>query len=163
MFVRTASSRDLDAIRALLVETWHDTYDAIYGAERVTEITDDWHSPSALKARLDRPGSEFLVADDGKTIAGMAFASTMEEGRVVMLYQLYVRPLMQGRGIGTLLIEEIETCFPQASRIRLEIEPANSRAMAFYKTRGYLEADEPAGDGVSQGLPSVVILEKALI
>ncbi|TIV74013.1 MAG: GNAT family N-acetyltransferase, partial [Mesorhizobium sp.] len=51
MFVRTASERDLVAVRALLVETWHATYDAIYGAERVTAITDDWHSIASLKAR----------------------------------------------------------------------------------------------------------------
>ena len=35
MFVRTASSRDIEAVRALLVETWHDTYDAIYGPGKV--------------------------------------------------------------------------------------------------------------------------------
>ncbi len=33
MFVRTASERDVPAIRALLVETWHDTYDPIYGVD----------------------------------------------------------------------------------------------------------------------------------
>ena len=38
--MRTASERDLDAMRALLVETWHATYDAIYGVDRVTAITD---------------------------------------------------------------------------------------------------------------------------
>jgi hypothetical protein len=42
MFVRTAGERDLAAVRDLLVETWHATYDSIYGAERVTEITDEW-------------------------------------------------------------------------------------------------------------------------
>ena len=41
MFVRTASERDLAAVRALLVETWHATYDAIYGGKRVTEITNE--------------------------------------------------------------------------------------------------------------------------
>ncbi len=50
MFVRTASERDLVAIRALLVETWHATYDAIYGAAKVTEITDEWHSIASLRA-----------------------------------------------------------------------------------------------------------------
>ncbi|TIU66551.1 MAG: GNAT family N-acetyltransferase, partial [Mesorhizobium sp.] len=59
MFVRTASERDLVAVRALLVETWHATYDAIYGAERVTAITDAWHSITSLKTRLTRPNSEF--------------------------------------------------------------------------------------------------------
>ena len=40
MFVRSAGERDLAAVRELLVETWHATYDPIYGAERVTAITD---------------------------------------------------------------------------------------------------------------------------
>jgi hypothetical protein len=48
MFVRSASERDLAEVRALLVETWHATYDAIYGDERVTEITDDWPSLASL-------------------------------------------------------------------------------------------------------------------
>ena len=51
MFVRTASERDLETIKALLVETWHATYDAIYGVERVNEITTEWHSVAALKAK----------------------------------------------------------------------------------------------------------------
>jgi hypothetical protein len=79
-FVRTAGERDIKAVRELLVETWHATYDAIYGADRVTEITDDWHSIASLKNRLTRPGSEFLVADDGKRLAGMAFAAADRDG-----------------------------------------------------------------------------------
>ena len=78
MFTRTASDRDLDAVRALLVETWHATYDAIYGRDRVIAITDDWHSIEALRARLKQPHSEFVVADDGAAIGGMAFASVVE-------------------------------------------------------------------------------------
>ncbi|MGO4832940.1 N-acetyltransferase family protein, partial [Rhizobiaceae sp. 2RAB30] len=107
MFIRTASERDLPSIRTLLVETWHATYDGIYGAERVTEITDRWHSIAALKARLVKPRSEFLVADDGKEIGGMAFASADADGRTVELRSLYVRPRHQGRGIGGLLLEEM--------------------------------------------------------
>lgn len=92
MFVRTASSRDIPAIRALLVETWHDTYDAIYGKDRVTQITDSWHSMTLLGERLSLPRSEFLVADDGKMIGGVAFATAQDEGKTLMLHQLYVAP-----------------------------------------------------------------------
>jgi hypothetical protein len=81
MFVRTASERDVGAIRALLVETWHATYDGIYGAARVDEITREWHSPEAVRARLFQPDSEFLVADDGNSIGGTAFASYDAETR----------------------------------------------------------------------------------
>ena len=37
VLIRPAAPADLPAVRALLVETWHDTYDALLGAERVTE------------------------------------------------------------------------------------------------------------------------------
>jgi ribosomal protein S18 acetylase RimI-like enzyme len=157
MFVRTASERDLAVVRALLVETWHATYDHIYGVERVTAITNDWHSMASLGRRLTRPNSEFLVADDGKVIAGMAFAAADPEGKVVMLNQLYVRPAFQGCGIGGMLLDEILDCFPDADTIRLEVEEANDRAIAFYKTYGFAEASRTGDCGVAgSGIPALV-------
>ena len=157
MFIRTAGPRDLDAIRALLVETWHDTYDAIYGRERVAAITDDWHSMAALRARLEKPHSEFVVADDGEAIAGMAFASTVDEGKTVMLHQLYVRPGQQGRGVGGLLLDEIESAFPEAETLRLEVEEANAKAVAFYIAQGFAQAGRTANCGKEQsGIPALI-------
>lgn len=148
MFVRTATEQDIPAIRALLVETWHDTYDAIYGAARVTEITDDWHSIASLKRRLTAPRSEFLVADDGTAIAAMAFAAADESGDTVTLYQLYVVPGQQGRGIGGLLLDEVENSFPEAQSMRLEVEGANMKAIRFYRSRGFVDAGiVPVEDG----------------
>jgi len=46
MFIRTAGERDLEAVRALLVETWHATYDGIYGAEGVAAISDRYDALS---------------------------------------------------------------------------------------------------------------------
>ncbi|MCR9134579.1 MAG: GNAT family N-acetyltransferase [Alphaproteobacteria bacterium] len=156
MWIRTAGNRDLEAIQALLVETWHDTYDTIYGAERVDDITAEWHSLPALRARLTQPQSEFVVADTGDTILGMAFASS-KDGRLIELHQLYVHPSAQGRGAGAALLEEIEACFPEANRVRLEVEAENLKAVAFYDHRGF----EPVGDtkncGVEDsGIPAVV-------
>ncbi len=162
MFVRTASKRDLDAVRALLGETWHATYDAIYGAERVAAITADWHSLASLRAQLERPHSEFLVADDGNAIGGMAFANAVDEGKTVMLHQLYVRPSMQGRGIGGMLLDEIVDSFPEAECIRLEVEEANLRAIAFYRAAGFVQAGRTANCGRDQsGIPALVF-ERAL-
>ena len=162
MFVRTASERDLAAVRALLVETWHATYDAIYGVERVTEITDDWHSIASLKARMGRPNSEFLVADDGKTIGGMAYAAATTDPKLVMLHQLYVLPSFQGKGIGKMLLDEIEESFPDARTLRLEVEAANTAALAFYRANGFAEASTTANCGAAQsGIPALVF-EKAI-
>lgn len=157
MFIRTAGARDLEAIRALLVETWHDTYDAIYGRERVTEITDDWHSIAALKARVDKPKTEFVVADDGAQIAGMAFASLRDEGKTVLLHQLYVRPSQQGKGVGGLLLDEVEAAFPDADKVRLEVEEANARAVAFYLAQGFSQVGRTANCGKEEsGIPALI-------
>ena len=147
MFLRTASERDLPAVRALLIETWYATYDSIYGAAKVTEITDDWHSIVSLKARLVRPNAEFIVADDGRNLGGMAYAAATSDPKIVILHQLYVRPVFQRNGLGKLLLDEIEDSFPDARTIRLEVEAQNLAAVAFYRKNGFL----PQGDVVNCG------------
>jgi len=157
MFVRTAGERDLKAVRDLLVETWHATYDAIYGAQRVTEITDDWHSLAALKRRLEQPNAEFLVADDGKRIGGMAFAAADAMGTSVMVHQLYVQPALQGRGIGGMLLDEIVESFPDATLFRLEVEEANDRAIGFYRSQGFEQTGRTENCGAEQsGIPALI-------
>ena len=71
-FIRSASEADLAKVSALLGRSWHATYDGLYGADKVSEITGSWHSVEALKRRLVQPDAEFVVADDGKVIGGMA-------------------------------------------------------------------------------------------
>ena len=158
MFVRTASERDLAAIRSLLVETWHATYDEIYGPARVTEITDECHSISALRARLTCPNSEFLVADNGKEIGGVAFAVAEDGGATVVLRQLYVLPRQQGRGIGGMLLDEVIESFPEGRAIRLEVESTNGRAVAFYEGQGFVARRGAAQD--TDG--GTMVMERAL-
>lgn len=163
MFVRTAGSSDLDAIRALLGETWHATYDPIYGAPKVAEIHARWHSKVELASRLDKPETEFLVADDGTAIAGVAFASYDAETHKVTLHQLYVRPAMQGSGAGGLLLDEIEGCFPGAETVRLEVDAANTRAVAFYVGQGFSKVGETANCGEADSGLAADIYERPIL
>ena len=72
----------------------------------------------------------------------MAFAEASEDGEVVTLRQLYVIPHHQGHGIGGMLLDEIEDSFPEAKTFRLEVEPANTKAVRFYGSRGYVDSGE---------------------
>ncbi len=162
-FVRTASERDLKQVRALLVETWHVTYDSIFGAAKVDELLAAWHSPAALQERLKRKNGEFLVADSGKELGGMAFAvMSGEMAKTVILHQLYIRPACQRQGIGREFLTEIEGCFPDAEIMRLEVDPGNPEAMAFYRAQGFVEVGRTENCGPGQcGLPAL-IFEKSL-
>ncbi|MEP3439456.1 MAG: GNAT family N-acetyltransferase [Hoeflea sp.] len=157
-FVRSASARDIPAIRDVLAETWRATYAPFYGAAKVEEIIADWHSETAIKAMLDRPHGEFLVADDGKLIGGVAFASYKAGTKMVSLHQLYVRPECQGLGIGRDLFAEIETCFPDAQNLTLEVDPGNEPAIAFYQAHGMKETGrtDNCARGES-GIPALIL------
>jgi ribosomal protein S18 acetylase RimI-like enzyme len=162
VFVRTAGSRDIPAIRALLAETWHATYDGFYGAGTVDELTAELHSPKALQAMIDRDRSEYLVADDGERLCGCAYAAaTGDDARIVTLFQLYVLPALQGRGIGGMLLEEVEQSFFESERLRLEVEEKNTRAVAFYETEGFSQVGREEHGGA---LPrTLLIYEKSLV
>ena len=162
-FVRTASERDLAKVGALLAETWHATYDALYGADKVSEISGRWHSVPALKARLARKDSEFVVADNGRELAGMGYAAmSTERPRTALLHQLYVLPRYQRQGIGRDMFAELETCFPDADAMLLEVDPRNAAAVAFYLAHGFVKVGEAkhTADDVS-GVP-LHVYEKPL-
>lgn len=146
MFVRTAMAGDLPAIRDLLVETWHDAYDAVFGAEKVAALTAERHSLAALRLLLDLPQSEFVVADDGANIAGMAFAAAGDDGKLLTLRQLYVRPAFQRGGIGGLLMDEILNAFPDAETCALDVMEGNARAIAFFASYGFSVAGPAEGE-----------------
>ncbi|WSH67032.1 GNAT family N-acetyltransferase [Rhizobium ruizarguesonis] len=162
-FVRTAGERDLEKVRALLAESFHATYDTIHGAARVDELIAHLFSPAALKVRLARKNAEFLVADDGRDIGGMGYAAMSQElTKTVTLHLLYVHKALQRQGLGRDIFAELETCFPDAEIMRLEVEPQNSAAIDFYLSHGFTEVgrNENGGPGQS-GIPALVF-EKPL-
>lgn len=155
--IRPATDDDLEALRVLLRETWHATYDDIYGPEDVERLTSDWHSIEAMEQRLSRPNSCFLVGEVAGEIAGMAFAA-VEEPRIVFLHQLYVLPERQGEGIGSALLHAVESGFTDADRIRIDVEAANRAAIGFYERHGFVTE----GLEAETSPPRIIRMERAI-
>ncbi|HEY0121751.1 MAG TPA: GNAT family N-acetyltransferase, partial [Rhizobium sp.] len=77
---------------------------------------------------------------DGKRIGGMAYAAMdKDEGDVVLLQQLCVDPQLTGQGIGRDLFAEVETCFPAARRMRVEVPADSDKAIRFFRGLGFSE------------------------
>lgn len=161
VFIRSATERDLAVVQALLARAWHSAYDPIYGALKVEEITRDWHSISNLNSNLQKPWSEFLLADTGKEILGVAYARQSSE-EFVMLHQLYVEPLNIAQGIGSQLLEECFEAFPEAKAFRLEVDEQNPRAFAFYQRHGFKEISRITNCGTEGSNMPAIIMERRL-
>ena len=158
-FVRTASEADLPRVQEILIETWHATYDEIYGVEKVNEITGRWHSLERLSDMRMQPNSEFLVADNGQVIGGMAFAT--QKDKTIHLHQLYVHPDFHGGKTGLHLMIEIENSFLDVENIQLEVEEKNVRAIKFYEKYGFKNIGNVQDCGEDgSGIPALLLGKK---
>lgn len=144
--MREARDEDLPEIRDLLVATWHATYDAHYGAERVTEITGRWHSVPMLRRQLGAEGSSFPVAIGEGRIVATGYGCLNDEGELY-ISRIYVDVGHQGRGIGRALLDYFYARFPDATSVRLEVEAENRAAIGFYEHLGFEGFDAAGGCG----------------
>jgi len=155
--IRPARGADAVALSQFLGAVWHATYDGLLGRARVAEITAQWHSPSAIESEFERPDHTRLIACDAKgTIVATASATVANE--TMKLHQLYVTPDAQGTGLSRRVLADLIAAAPETRTIELEVEPANARAMAFYRRLGLREVGAVADCGrPGSGIPAVLM------
>lgn len=156
LLVRNAVAADIPAVSRLLIETWHDTYDALIGVAKVNAITARWHAPDALAQQLDAASTCFLVAEVDHALAGHAYADARALPRL-RIARLYVLPAWQRRGIGHALLAALCDRYPSADRLALEVEVDNAKGVAFYRREGFTETGQMSEDGVR-----LLLMEKTL-
>ncbi|MBW6454532.1 MAG: hypothetical protein K0A98_01485 [Trueperaceae bacterium] len=72
--VRRATEADIPGIRAVLAETWRDTYGAFLPPEAIERAIAAWHTPRVLAAELARVSTFAAVAEDEAGIVGVVTA-----------------------------------------------------------------------------------------
>lgn len=156
--IRDANADDLPAIRDMLITTWHDSYDNIYGEDRVNDIIARWHSAQTLANGLHAADGSFLVAEIEERIIATAYAGKGSDSEVKL--RLYVHPDCQRAGLGRALLTQITTAFPAAEKITLEVEPQNRDAVSFYERRGFV-VSENGDDRGDQGddIPHLIMIK----
>jgi ribosomal protein S18 acetylase RimI-like enzyme len=135
--IRTVTATDLQAVRDVLRETWHATYDELFGPTEVDAISARWHALDVLKSQMAASDSAFLVAEYDEVIVGTSLARQIKPGEV-LLDRIYVLPIAQGIGIGLALLNESLVRFPGTTTVRLEVEPRNFGAIRFYEAQGFV-------------------------
>jgi len=94
-------------------------------------------TPEELQKKLARDPDLFLVAEEDGQIVGTVIGGF--DGRRGLLYHLAVDTSYRGRGIGSHLMEEIESRLRAKGCIRcyLMVTPDNAEVMRYYEKRGW--------------------------
>lgn len=156
VLIRRGAEADVEGVRDLLRITWHDTYDALIGAERVTAVSRRWHTPAALRHELAAPATCFLVADAGGGIVGHILADARRPP-LLTVTRLYVHPGWQRRGIGSRLLEAAIAAHPECDTLSLGVDAGNRKGLAFYRKHGFVVHGEGVNDGMRE-----LMMEKSL-
>ncbi len=98
-------------------------------------------TPEEIQKKLARDPDLFLVAEEDKRIIGTVIGGY--DGRRGMLYHLAVAASFRGRGIGSRLMNEIESRLRAKGCIRcyLMVLTDNNEAMRYYEAHGWERMD----------------------
>ncbi len=151
---------EIPEVKKLLSETWIDTYGSFLSPETIQKVTSVWHDPKLLAQQAENPNIFFGVAKDNEKLVGLITIRRLDND-TIMMNRLYVHPKYQRKGIGSKLAAEALKVFPNASKMRLEVEEKNGKGHSFYVKQGFQEIERKI-DKVDNEEMRVIVMEKGL-
>lgn len=128
--------RSAAEVHELLRVTWEDTYRGILPEGLIKMTTTQWHSTETLSRQMRNTQVLFAgYTEDGKLL-GMARAAK-EDPDTLRIFQLYVLPSSQRRGIGKQLMDYCIRQFPETRKVVLNVGKGNEKGIAFYRRCGF--------------------------
>ena len=145
MDLRSATEDDIDAIRSVARESLLASYGHAVEETLLAEAVDEWYAPDDLGADIDDEETVCPVAVVDDKVVGFAESYVVgRRERVGEIDWLHVHPEHRGSGIGSALLERVESELRSADvdRIEARVLVANEAGTAFYESEGYELAGE---------------------
>lgn len=159
LYIVPATSARALAIQKLLKVTWKDAYGDHLSRETLDEVYKKWQNTDFLIKQIKNTSMYFPLAMSRKRVVGLATAHMVTN--CVVLFRLFVHPQHQRKGIGTKLLDDIISHFPDSDKIQLYVETLNIKARDFYLKHGFVEIQrEP--EKIGNQIVEQVLLEKNL-
>lgn len=139
MEIITATKEQLPIIRDLAYKIWPDTYGQILSSEQLEYMLLNFYNIPSLEEQFDN-GQVFLLVKEEENFLGFAAyqINCKTEGKT-KLHKIYVLPETQGKGIGKLLLQEVENRARLHGNIHLFLNVNKyNKAQEFYKIQGFV-------------------------
>lgn len=140
--VRPADPDDVPAIRRIGREAWHAAHGDVIGETAVDRQLSEWYDEESLRASVTGDGRVFVVAETDR-VRGFASAVPDPENDRWHLARIYVGPDDWGEGIGTAMLDRVETALRErgVDAYELAVMAENDVGVSFYEARGFERTD----------------------
>lgn len=136
--IRPAREGDVDAIRSVAKDALYTAHGGFASPKSIEQAFEEWYDPGLVEAAVSASEIGLWVADDGGTLVGFASAEQTWADEVE-LHAIYVHPDRWGEGLGTALLEEVETWSADVGvdRIACAVFIDNTVGVSFFEARGF--------------------------
>lgn len=165
MMITVATKEQLPIVRALAYSIWPSTYGEILSKVQLDFMLDKFYNIASLEEQMLVKNQVFmLIEEEGNYLGFCAYELNVDQTNKTKLHKIYVLPETQGKGLGKILLHEVEKIAleNQNKAVFLNVNRYN-KAFEFYKKQGYAiteEIDIEIGHGY---LMEDYIMEKNLI
>ena len=143
-----ATEEHLPAISELAGIIWRACYPGIITHAQIDYMLARMYSLDVLRDEIRFQGIRYdQLLVDGKP-AGFASYGPASEPDVMKLHKLYLLPELHGRGLGSLLLQQVEreARAGRARRLILSVNKQNTKAIAAYRRNGFTVAESVVTD-----------------
>jgi len=137
--ISKAKSTDFSVIREIAYITWPVAYGSFISKAQLDYMLEKFYSDATLNDNHFHKNHHFLLARENENCLGFASYEPDYLGeKIVRLHKIYLLPEAQGKGVGKLLISEIEKIATQLNNhsISLNVNRYN-KAFDFYTKLGF--------------------------
>jgi GNAT superfamily N-acetyltransferase len=143
-----ATEAGLPAISELAGVIWRACYPGIITHAQIDYMLARMYSPDVLRDEIRSQGIRYdQLLVDGKPVGFASYGPTVEPG-VMKLHKLYLLPEMQGRGLGSRLLQHVEREVRAGAgrRLVLSVNKRNTKAITAYQRNEFVIAESVVTD-----------------
>jgi ribosomal protein S18 acetylase RimI-like enzyme len=139
-----ATTNDYKTIQDIAHQTWPIAYGEILSKAQLDYMLDAFYNEEALKDSVLNKVHHFLLAKEGEETLGFAsYEHHYNQKKQTKIHKIYILPQTQGKGIGKVLIDFVESVAKEndSTALSLNVNRFN-KALHFYQKLGFEIVEE---------------------
>lgn len=151
--IQIATVKDIHRIQNIAKTTWPVAFKNILGPDQLEYMMELMYNSDELRSQITGTKVIFWLAEFNELISGfMAFEPNLGSKSQIKIHKLYIDPKAQGKGLGRLLLKNLEEygLSNAFKRLTLNVNKYNHPAINFYTSQGFNKVEEviiPIGGG----------------